>query len=183
MYDIFSKMKPRKFFFFESTFNDDFPHIQDSCQSILEFYQNGNGLILPVIEELNLFFENNIDDLLKVDISPIADLYKEIGFDVFILDIFDGGSVSHDILDAFILHFCMILDFSEFQSIYKSYENFPCVYKLFLEYEGEKSEALLFCVLKYFNCQNLYESAYISLYSLATNSSMLSFPVALIGPS
>lgn len=149
----------------ESKFAEDFHQIINCCQSILEFYQKENGEILPLMQELNLFFKNNIEELQNVDISPIVDFYDKIGFNKFIFDVFNGETISDDVLDALIFHFCIVLDFSEFQSFYKLYDNFQCIYNLFSYYQGEEKETLIFCLLKFFNCQNQYESTYSALFS------------------
>lgn len=149
----------------ESKFAEDFFQIMDCCQSILEFYQKENGEILPLMQKLNLFFKNNEEELQNVDISPITEFYDKIGFNKFIFDIFNGATISADILDALIFHFYILLDFSEFQSFYKLYDNFQCIFNLFSYYQGEEKETVIFCLLKFFNCQNQYESTYSALLS------------------
>lgn len=150
--------------FDESKFSKDFVNIKNCCIFILEYYHNGNGEILPLIEQLNLFFSDNIMELFNIDISPIQNLYAETEFDKFIFEIFSSDNISLEILDNFITHFSLILEFCEFQSIFKLYDNFQCFYSLFINYKGEDNEALVYSLLKYYTCQYQYENTYIALF-------------------
>ncbi|KAK8886474.1 hypothetical protein M9Y10_041937 [Tritrichomonas musculus] len=150
--------------FSESNFSQYFQLIRNSFIMAVNSYQNKDDFSSS-INQLSSFFSENEKQLSYVDISPITTLCKETGFDRLIFEVFNNDQISMYLLNIFILHLCIILDFQEFQKFFKEYEYFPTICNRFLVYNGEKGELFILCLMKLYRCQYQYQSTYATLFN------------------